>query len=52
MGNSVIDSSLVLYGQTEHPIQGEVTAFMVKDEAGKFVMKINMLIDKEQLILY
>jgi hypothetical protein len=37
---------LIFYGHAEHPIHGEVTAFLVKNEAAKFVMKVNMKINK------
>jgi hypothetical protein len=41
-----------VYGETQHPIHGEVTAYMLKSEPGRFVMRVNTQTSREQLQLF
>jgi hypothetical protein len=41
MGNGTINSSLGLYGKSVHPIEGEVLVYLLKNDAGKFIMRTN-----------
>jgi hypothetical protein len=52
MGNQETGSQLVLYGSAEHPIDGSVEAYMMQNEPGRFVMRLNMRVTREQLQLF
>jgi hypothetical protein len=52
MGNKAIVSNLSLYGTVQHPIAGEVTAYMKPSEPGKFVMLKASPFSREQLQLF